>query len=128
MRFDFDSFIKIVKLAYERVGGSRYCLENILYVFHYYFNAYEAKMKKVHPFISVCQTADIIKKMPYSNEFELRPDDYEHLIDQHFATKYRRCDYNINHFFSGRIRDLRYFEHRREAANDIAYLLSDSLS
>ena len=37
----------------------------------------------------------------------LAPEDYLDLIDLHFKTRYRNCDYNINHFFSGRIREMR---------------------
>ena len=55
--------------------------------------------------------------MPYIDQedkggyFEdVAPEDYRVLIDKHFATKYRRCDYNINHFFSGRIRLMRWLE------------------
>lgn len=32
------------------------------------------------------------------------------LIDQHFQTEYQNCDYRINHFFSGSIRELRFYE------------------
>ena len=48
-----------------------------------------------------------------SNPFitmDIDPDCYEDMIDKHFRTRYRNCDYNINHFFSGRIRVLRFYE------------------
>ena len=41
---------------------------------------------------------------------DIDPDCYEDMIDRHFRTRYRNCDYNINHFFSGRIRELRFYE------------------
>ena len=44
----------------------------------------------------------------YSSDVD--PEVYQVLIDKHFATKYRHCDYNINHFFSGRIRLMRWLE------------------
>lgn len=41
---------------------------------------------------------------------DISPDAYYAMIDQHFATKYKNCDYNINHFFSGKVRELRFYE------------------
>ena len=59
----------------------------------------------------------IIREMPYIDEtdklnstMDIDPDCYEDMIDKHFRTRYRNCDYNINHFFSGRIRELRFYE------------------
>ncbi len=114
MMMDFDRFTTAVKLAYRRCGGSAYSLEDVLHVFRYYFDTYEMIMETAHPMINVIQAASIIEKMPYlmvedgykSDMEDLRPEDYEELIDQHFATRYKRCDYNINHFFSG---DVRYY-------------------
>lgn len=41
---------------------------------------------------------------------DIFPSVYPYIIQLHFKTKYRNCDYNINHFFSGRIRELRCYE------------------
>lgn len=123
--FDFDRFTVSVTLAYRRCGGSSYKLPEVLRVFRYYFDTYELIFDEAHPAISIQQIANIIDKMPMVSgveeedeegniqllDVELTPEDYELLIDQHFNTKYKRgCDYNINHFFSGRIRELRYYE------------------
>lgn len=117
MLFDFDRFTTSVKLAYRRCGGSAYGLEDVLRVFRYYFDTYEYIIGEVHPVISISQIVSIIEKMPtvldedeFADPVDITPDDYECIIDQHFITKYMRCDYNINHFFSGQIRDLRYLE------------------
>ena len=117
--FDFDRFAISVKLAYRRCSGSAYSLEEVRQVFRYYFETYEMIFDTAHPVISIAQIARIIDRMPFvlDGEYESRsmsdisPEDYEVIIDQHFATRYKRgCDYNINHFFSGQIRDLRYYE------------------
>lgn len=118
MLFDFDRFSISVKLAYRRCNGSAYSIEEVLQVFRYYFETYEMIFDTAHPVISIAQIARIIEKMPFVMEddetdilLDISPEDYEVIIDQHFVTKYKRgCDYNINHFFSGQIRDLRYFE------------------
>lgn len=111
MIFDFDRFSISAKLAYRQCGGSTYSLGEVLQVFCYYFETYELVFDEVHPFINIQQIANIIAKMPCTQYgVNISPDDYESMIDQHFVTQYRRCDYNINHFFSGQIRDLRYYE------------------
>ena len=118
MLFDFDRFTVAAKLAYRRNGGSSYSLEEVLQVFMYYFETYEMIFDTAHPMISIGQIARIIEKMPVvledgensSSLTDISPEQYEAIIDQHFVTKYRQCDYNINHFFSGQIRNLRYYE------------------
>ena len=120
MIFDFDRFTISIKLAYRRCEECLYTLEDVLHVFKYYFETYEYILGKEHPAIRLNQIAGIIDKMPYlSRETvgnggapDILPEDHERMIDQHFNTKYNngKCDYNINHFFSGQIRELRYHE------------------
>lgn len=117
--FDFERFTLNCKLAYRRCGGSHYSFEEVLQVFQYYFDTYELVFDEAHPMISIAQIARIIETMPFVDDtrsgnsggvMEIDPEDYKPMIDQHFVTKYRSCDYNINHFFSGVIRTLRYYE------------------
>ncbi len=109
--FDFERFIIAAKLAYRRCGSSAYSFEEVLQVFQYYFETYELIFGEAHPMISIDQIARIITKMPLiSDDSIIVPEDYKIIIDQHFITNYQHCDYNINHFFSGRIREMRYFE------------------
>lgn len=114
MLFDFDRFSISAKLAYRRCNGSAYSLEEVLQVFRYYYDTYELVFDTAHPMISISQIARIIDRMPYildeENVIEISPEDYKAIIDQHFVTQYQRCDYNINHFFSGQIRNMRYYE------------------
>ena len=117
---DFERFTASVKLAYRRCGGSAYSLEDVLHVFRYYLSTYEYIMGKAHPPISIEQAANIISEMPFlpddnhggAGMLDISPEEYEAMIDQHFKTKYNRgnCDYNINHFFSGKIRYMRFYE------------------
>lgn len=109
--FDFERFIIAARLAYRRCGGSAYSFEEVLQVFQYYFETYELIFGEAHPMISIDQIARVITKMPFiSDDSIIAPEDYKIIIDQHFITNYQHCDYNINHFFSGRIREMRYFE------------------
>ena len=108
MQFDFDTFTHLVTKVYN---DGPYTLEEVLTVFKYYFLKYEAVMGQPHPHIRMDQIRRIIQKMPnISTRVDVDAEVYSDLIDRHFATKYRGCDYNINHFFSGRIRELRFYE------------------
>ena len=111
--FDFGRFVIAAKLAYRRCESSALSFNEVLQVFHYYFETYELIFGIAHPMISIEQITRIIEKMPFINEdcdIIMTPEDYQVIIDQHFITEYRDCDYNINHFFSGRIREMRCFE------------------
>lgn len=125
MEFDFDRFSRIAASVYNQ--GNPYSLEECLSVFRYYFQRYELYMKHPHPPIRASQIARIMQDMPFLkrpdpalmefvresfnyNPVDIYPDDYKYIINLHFKTEYRNCDYNINHFFSGRIRELRLYE------------------
>lgn len=90
-------------------------------MFKYYFCYYEQRFREPHPNIRMDQIRRIIHIMPYFREEESRLytcgtiafEIYEYIINRHFRTNYRNCDYNINHFFSGRIRELRWHECER---------------
>ena len=114
MLFDFDRFSKIAASVY---ADSPYSLAEVLEVFRHYFEQYEAYTGAPHPPIRAVQIERIIREMPYIDEtdkanstMDIDPDCYKDMIDKHFRTQYRNCDYNINHFFSGRIRVLRFYE------------------
>lgn len=97
-----------------------YSLQEVLSVFKCYFAAYEQYRGAAHPRINGRQIEAIIEEMPYTKAdanggegiIELSPEDYARMIPKHFNTNYWRCDYNINHFFAGRVRELRYYETR----------------
>jgi hypothetical protein len=128
MRFNFPLFRGFAAKAYHNIVVSRsteypYSLDDVLSVFQYYFQAYEKAFPKgkPHPAIKVEQIQNIIEAMPYidgdgtsSAGGDIDPGAYEALIDKHFQTKYNvgygGCDYNINHFFCGDIRLLRFYE------------------
>lgn len=115
---DFDRFTKAAQRAYplaKELNSDCYSLNEALDVFRCYFDAYRQYTGQEHPPLKVRQIANIISTMSFSIDEYYRlinyePGDYPALIEQHFKTPYRRCDYNINHFFSGRIRELRFYE------------------
>ncbi len=99
---DFESFRKRVKT----LMGNNERVKDIITVFQWYFLNYEKYMQKQHPNLKDDQIVKIASKM--FDEYDV--EDYGLMIRKHFLTKYRSCDYNINHFFSGRIREMRHHE------------------
>lgn len=115
MLFDFQRFSRIATSVYNQENP--YTLDQCLEVLRCYFQTYEEYMGRPHPPIRREQTARIMREMPWSCEKnkdlscgDIFPGTYKYIISLHFKTKYRNCDYNINHFFSGKIRELRLHE------------------
>lgn len=115
MLFDFDKFADITASVFP---GGPYTLDEALGVFRYYFEQYEAHTGQIAPAdLRKSDRAHRSGEMPWIEQADrgsayadIPPESYPPMIDQHFRTRYRRCDYNINHFFSGRIRELRFYE------------------
>ena len=114
MVFNFGKFCDMVASVYR---DSPYSIDDVLFVFWTYFAAYEEHIGQPHSNINARQITNIIEKMPYVDGrnsggaiCDILPEEYPAIIDRHFATRYHRCDYNINHFFAGRIRELRWCE------------------
>ena len=112
--FDFEKFSRITASVYP---VSPYTLEEALNVFHCYFEKYEEYTGRPHPPIKASQIVRICQDMPFVDRgysgglyADIEPEAYPALIDRYFATKYRNCDRNINHFFSGRIREMKFYE------------------
>ena len=128
MQFDFERFTKLFARAYPvaRYGRIKqsgndsglFSYNDALEVFRLYFSAYEYYTGYVPPPLKRGKIVDLIQRMdscetpensPHS-EMDFEPEDYPDLIRAHFQTKYRNCDYNICHFFSGCIRYLRCWD------------------
>jgi hypothetical protein len=115
MKFFFATFEVIIKrecneLAKE--GNIPYLLDGFVQsaidIFRYYFQMYENTFDKPHPLIKPMQIKKIVLDIWHGDFDDM--DDYRAMIDKHFQTKYSNCDYNIIHFFSGDIRQMRYYE------------------
>lgn len=114
MKFDFERFRNILRMVYAD-DLTPYSFEEVSNVFFRYFSTYEEYMNRPHPPIKAEQISRIIERMhcwddEFSRTTDVSPECYDYLIPQHFKTKYRHCDFNINHFFSGRIREMRYYD------------------
>lgn len=115
MLFDFDKFKMVAANVYP--GDTAYSFDDAMSVFRYFFEKYEEMTGETHPPIRASQIVRICRDMPYIDHQgngsicpDIDPCDYPVLIDKYFQTPFDNCDYRINHFFSGRIRELRFFE------------------
>lgn len=98
---------------------SPYTMRETAAVFQLYLDVFEMSTGGVHPTIGKPQIRRIAAKMPYfegstinqSGPADIMPEEYPLLISQHFKTRYHPgCDRCIFHFFSGRVRWLRWCE------------------
>lgn len=129
MNFDFDRFTRLFDRAYPvaRYGRHKkyygmdvglFSYEDALEIFRLYFLAYEHFTGTAHPQLKRERIVDLIQRMDMGetpeecryNGIDFVPADYPAMIAAHFRTRYRNCDYNICHFFSGSIRYLRFCE------------------
>lgn len=114
MKFDVATFDGILYSVMQTADTS-YTFEDCKAIFHYFFNCYEVFKKQVHPPIRRQQIQRIVEQFPYlegetGTAIDLDPDDYCHLIRLYFATKFFACDYRINHFMSGNVRLMRWYQ------------------
>lgn len=114
MQFDFLDFSAAAETCYP---GGPYSLREMREVFRYYFEKYEAVLGHPHPRIRPEQIGKCMRLMPWfsaegSGPADIRPGDYPAMIDRYFDTCFNggHCDRNINHFFSGAIRQRRFQE------------------
>lgn len=110
---DFAQFKNISRWIHKTVDTEHFSFEDCMTVFDLYFNAYRDFMREEHPIPNFKQIAAVMEKMPYADvkrKFPLEPNDYKTLIPAYFLIPFSNCDYRIYHFFSGDIRENRYYE------------------
>ena len=111
---DFERFINTAREFYPK--NIVYSFADCISVFKYYFDAYSHFTGKDHPVLTGKQMQSIMKKMPVlvgeaaRGACDIEPNEYKSVIDRYFGTFFPDCDYRILHFFSGRIRESKYFE------------------
>jgi len=121
MKFNFDLFKGIATTVYQSdMVNTSYSLDDCLGVFKLYFETFERYRGKPHSGLHREQIARIMNAMPTTpypiddgtdEPFDLEPSDYAPLIAKHFQTRYgQKCDYGINHFFSGEVRGYRVLD------------------
>lgn len=121
---DFERFEGIVRKQWailnKNVEVLPYTVGDYLGVFRCFFDTYEECRGEPHPPLKAEQVRRIMLRMPFiifaGECYDIGPGDYtEALIPAYFNTEYRACNYRINHFFSGRVREMKFYEIMREA-------------
>ena len=105
---DFDVFSSLATSVYHEIADSPYALNEVLFVFRYFFEQYRDRFGD-HPPIKREQIERLIRRMPYPTEYiggldVIEPVEYFDIIDTYFESDFKNCNYRINHFFSGKIR------------------------
>lgn len=112
---EFERFERSFRLAYEESSGMLFTLSDALRIFECFFQWYKIATGEDHPPIRREQIKAIIEKMPSTMDAQGReipfiPEDYTYMIARYFETEYLNCDYRINHFFSGNVRAVKFYE------------------
>ena len=123
----------IIKNAHEILRESNrkiYSFEDTKNVLCYFMQKYKAETGKEHPGIDGRKLMYIIGLMPYFNyqteqkqlAFDIQPEEYKKIIDLYFRCNEftSDCDYQIAHFFSGKIRMMRKSEMKKRNKFDSA--------
>lgn len=105
--FSFNQAIKKLKPA-------GYAKDNV----EYYLRKYKEVMGENHPNLKIDQWRKIFDSIIFAEDRRVGEAEevlgklFEAIVDKHFKTEYKNCDYNILHFNSGRIMMNRYYEVR----------------
>lgn len=108
MRFDYEIFERQLLKAYNTLPHCAFTFEECRAVFNYYFQIYTECTGREHPPIKSEKLVEFLGNIELDGLLE--PIDYRYIINRYFETPFRNCDRNICHFFSGRIRELRFYE------------------
>ena len=113
---NLDLFERICEKAYNDTD-SCFTLEEVLYVFETFFEKYEKYRGEPHPPLKIEQIKKLINLMPdcdsmyTSGEILFDCNVYPIIMEKYFHTDfYEDCNYRINHFFSGQIRELLMYD------------------
>ena len=83
-------------------------------IIEYYYQTYMNTFHEEHPRLSNKAMDDVVTAIQCGTEVieddSLNVDMYRAMIDKHFQTQYKNCDYNIYHFMTDGIRNNRFHE------------------
>lgn len=102
--------------AFAAEQKTPYTAEELTEVFDLYFRKFRLYTGREHPEPKNGKLYTLAKVLPYygaeTNDprlmtgaaCEILPEQYSRIMDNYFASKYRGCNYHIDHFFAGQIR------------------------
>lgn len=94
----------------NRQGMQNYSL--CIDIIKYYYALYKATFNQEHPYLSTSAMDKVIEAIQFGTDIveDADLDMYQEMIDQHFKTHYKNCDYNICHFMTEGVRNNRFYE------------------
>ena len=88
--------------------------QSYIYVIEYYYQSYMNTFQKEHPRLSRKAMDNVITAIQSGTDLirdnGIDIDMYRVMIDKHFQTHYKDCDYSISHFMTEGIRNNRFYE------------------
>lgn len=102
--------------AFAAEQHTPYTAEELTEVFDLYFHKFRLFTGREHPEPKTGKLYTLAKVLPYysattndprlmtGEACEILPEQYGRIMDNYFASKYRGCNYHIDHFFAGQIR------------------------
>jgi len=97
-------------------AANDYEIDNV----QYYLQKYKRFTGKEHEPLKPSQWKRVFNEITSAGDNEVLGNDFKRIVDQYFKTDYKDCDYNINHFISGKIMLNRYYEIERDEDQDLA--------
>lgn len=107
--FDFKILERQIRAVYP-LCSTRFTLDEVIAFFKGYITLYKEYMGKEHPYIKSSTIKDITDRLSDDGNFDYDLETYQVIVPKYFEQTFSNCDYSINHFMSGDIRMLRYYE------------------
>lgn len=93
-------------------------INEVIYIIRYFYSRYSMYFGTEHPRINNKTMDSVVRNIIDGTENMIvgglldavDRDDYVLMIDKYFDTYFKNCDYNIQHFMTSGIRELRYYE------------------
>lgn len=107
---DYSILEKQIIKSCNRQGMQDYSL--CVDIIKYYYALYRATFNQEHPCLSNPAMDKVIEAIQFGTDIveDADFDMYQEMIDQHFKTHYKNCDYNICHFMTEGVRNNRFYE------------------
>lgn len=110
--------VKQVYTFQQYINEKNNKIENSIYdAIKYYLDKYNNIFEEKHPTMKWKQWDNIVEEMIYIEDsdynrerYDIDFEDWKEIIDKHFNTRYRNCDYHLSHFVSGSIIKNRFHE------------------
>lgn len=103
---DYGIFERQLKSAYFKAHCA-FSFDECLEIFTLYFDYYHQYLGREHPPLRTSKLIELLDDMDGDGQFDV--EDYPPMIEAYFNSPLQ-CDFNVIHFFSGNIRELRFYE------------------